>query len=111
MTTPERSLEIANTILSHLGGSLFVRMTGAKNLLRHESGLSFRLPGGGGFTKEGINYVKVTLTPADLYTVEFGKVRKSKGVPTYKVLSVCEEIYNENLRETFTAYTGLETRF
>ncbi len=109
--TPERTIEIANTILSHLGGSLFVRMTGAKNLTRHESGLSFRLPGGDGFTKNGINYVKVTLTPADLYTVEFGKVRNVKRVPTYKVLSTCEEIFCENLRETFTAYTGLETRF
>jgi hypothetical protein len=97
---------IANTILSQLGGGKFVAMTGAKNLGNHGNALSFRLPGNPGFVRKGINYVKITLTAADLYNVEFGKIRGLK----YSVLETVDGLYHDQLGEVFRSTTGLETR-
>ena len=38
------STTIATTILQQLGGSRFIAMTGAKNLVAEENALIFRLP-------------------------------------------------------------------
>jgi hypothetical protein len=97
--------QIATTILEQLGGRRFVMMTGAKNLIAHPNALSFKLPGGGGFAKDGINYVKITLDPSDTYTVEFSRVRGR----TVKTLHTVSDIYAENLRDVFTRATGLQT--
>jgi hypothetical protein len=96
---------VALTILQQLGGNKFTVMTGARNLIAIESGLSFRLPGASGFTKQGINYVKITLDADDTYTMEFGRVR---GM-TYKVLKTHNGIYFDQLQEIFTSETGLAT--
>jgi hypothetical protein len=94
-------MEIATTILSQLGGKRFIAMTGAKNLLAHKDGLSFRLPR----CQQGINYVKITLTALDLYTLEFGSIRKD----TYTIRATECDIYAEDLTDVFTATTGLQT--
>lgn len=96
-------MSVAQTILEQLGGGKFLAMTGAKTLLNHGNGLSFRLPGN--LTTDRINYCKITLTPADTYTVEFGVIRKN----AYKVHSTHEDVYNTDLRTIFTATTGLDT--
>lgn len=99
-------LEVATTIQQQLGGRMFAMMTGAKHFAAHtdeRGALSFKLPSN--FATRGINYVKVTLTAADDYTVEFGKVRGLK----YQVLDRFEGIYAEQLRELFTRTTGLDT--
>lgn len=107
------SKQIAQTILEQLGGRQFAVMTGAKNLTSHSEGegclgaLSFRIPGSGGFTKGGINYVKVTLTPSDVYKCEFGKIRGR----TYTVVSTAEDVYCDMLQDTFLEHTGLLTSF
>jgi hypothetical protein len=104
-------MTVAKTILEQLGGRRFSVMTGAKNYTGHGASetdmgaLSFRLPGSGGFTKSGINYVKVTLTPSDVYSVEFGKVRGTK----YTVVSKAEEVYCDMLQDVFCEHTGLFT--
>lgn len=100
------SQQVAQIILEQLGGRKFAVMTGARNFMssNDECGaLSFRLPSN--FAKEGINYVKVTLTGMDDYTLTFGKVRGLK----YKVVDTREGIYAENLREVFKRVTGLDT--
>lgn len=97
-------MEVARTILRQLGGSKFVAMTGAKHMAAHKDGLSFRLPGGT-FSRH-INYVKITLTPADLYHIEYGCIRKLK----YRVLETEDEVYAEDLQRVFTQTTGLDTR-
>ena len=79
-------------------------MTGAKNLLSSPTALSFRLPSY--FARNGINAVRITLLPSDLYRVEFTKVRGVKFVP----VSVHEGIYCDALPALFTAETGLATR-
>lgn len=96
---------IAQTILEQLGGSRFLAMTGAKNLLDHGKALSFRLPGGAGFTRNGINYVKITLNADDLYDLEFGRVRGSG----YWVISSLSGVYCDTLRDVFRQATGLDT--
>lgn len=94
---------IAQTILSQLGGGQFVLMTGAKNLAAHPEGaLSFRLPSR--FATNGINWIKITLTPADDYTIESGRIVKF----TITRFPPQEGIYAENLRQTFTKITGLD---
>lgn len=100
--------QVANTILDQLGGRRFAMMTGAKNFtaLKNDSGLQFQLPGGGGFTKNGINVVKITLTPEDLYDVEYAKIRKG----SYSVVHKSEGIYAEDLTDDFVENTGLHTR-
>ena len=100
----QEKLQIAKNILEQLGGNKFVAMTGAKNLSSLGNGLSFRLPGAG-FTKNGINYVKIILDPSDTYTVEFGRIRGN----TYTVINTTNDIYHDMLQEIFTKYTGLNT--
>lgn len=98
-------MTIAKTILEQLGGNKFVAMTGAKNFMSCGDGLSFKLPGSGGFCKSGINYVSITLTPDDDYNVVFGKTRKFN----YKEIKKVEGIYFDQLQEVFTRATGLAT--
>jgi hypothetical protein len=98
--------EIAKTILAQLGGNRFIAMTGAKNFTGYPDALMFSLPGAGGFTKNGINIVKITLTPADTYTMEFTRRRGSK----FTTINVTEDVYWEDLTEIFRQVTGLETR-
>jgi len=99
------SNQVANTILEQLGGRRFQVMTGAKNFVGSESGLSFRLPGAGGFTKHGINVVSIELTPADTYVMLFSRLRA--GVLT--VLAEHHDVYFDSLQEIFTRETGLVT--
>jgi hypothetical protein len=100
----EKKDNIALTILKQLGGNKFLAMTGAKNLINIGNGLSFKLPGAG-FTKNGINYVKIILSPNDTYNIEFGKIRGT----TYKIINTINEVYFDQLQEIFTSETGLDT--
>lgn len=99
------SNEVAKTILTQLGGNRFAAMTGAKNFVGSPDALSFTLPGGGGFCRDGINVVRVVLTPADLYDVEFSRRRGS----TVKTVKKVEAIFFDQLRLTFEQATGLRT--
>ena len=95
------SMEVAKTILQQLGGNKFIVMTGAKNFTGSPDALSFKLPGGGGFCKDGINAV----TPADDYNIDFMRVR---GM-TVKTIKKVDGIYFDQLQEVFTEATGLRT--
>jgi hypothetical protein len=95
--------QVAKTILNQLGGNKFAFMTGARNFIGSSDGLSFTLPGGGGFTKDSINKVKITLTPADMYKMDFYRVRKAEA----KLIKSCDEVYCDQLVEVFEEVTGL----
>ena len=97
------TLSVANTILSQLGGNKFLAMTGSKNLLGSSDSLSFSVGRG---AKNGINKARVTLTAADLYTVEFFRFAKYDLTPKGKT----EGIYADQLQEVFTRHTGIDTR-
>jgi hypothetical protein len=64
-------MSIAQTILAQLGGSKFIAMTGAKNLVSGADSLQFSI----GRNASRANKVRVTLTSDDLYTVEFFRLR------------------------------------
>jgi hypothetical protein len=96
-------MSIASIIADQLGNGFF-RMTGAKNLASTGDGLSFRLPGT--LTLKRGNYMKITLTPDDLYTVEYGRIRKLN----YTVLETLTGVFVEDLHPTIRGMTGLETR-
>jgi len=103
-------LTVAKAILAQLGGGRFKAMTGAKNFGGTEDSLSFSLPGGGGFAKNGINSVHIRLTAMDDYEVSFRRIRKSRGMPVVRWESVKEGVYADQLQEVFTEETGLCTR-
>jgi len=98
------SNQVATTILEQLGNNKFIVMTGATRFLSTENSLQFRIPGKG-FTKGGINSVKITLELDDTYTMEFGKVW---GMD-YKKLSEHRDVYCDMLQDLFTEETGLDT--
>jgi hypothetical protein len=106
-TTQMSNLPVAETILEQLGGRKFVAMTGARNFIGCATYLAFKLPGAGGFTKSGINYVKVTLDPDDTYTMTFQRIYTAKGFPRTKDIAQHHGVYCDMLQEVFTRETGL----
>lgn len=97
-------MNVAQTILTQLGGRKFQAMTGAKQFVAGTDYLQFKLPAN--FAKDGINCVKVTLTAADLYEVDFMKVRGLK----VDTIAQVQGLYADQLQQTFTEKTGLDTR-
>jgi hypothetical protein len=97
-------MEIAKTILTQLGGAKFALMTGAKNFIAYPSAVTFQLPSN--FARNGINRVRIELSPSDLYTLTFSRVRGLKVFYESKL----EGIYCDRLRETFTGVTGLDVQ-
>ncbi len=95
--------EVAATILTQLGGKRFIVMTGAKNFVYSKDSLSFQIP-----RANNITHVKIELTPADLYDVEFGKIKHKTF--DYIIIKKYSGVYWDNLQEIFTEATGLDTR-
>jgi len=96
------NLKVAETILEQLGGNHFRMMTGAKNLGGTEDSLSMRI----GRNSSNSNYLKITLNSMDMYDMEFCKLTRmgeKKSVTEYK------NVYNDLMRGTFTAHTGMYT--
>jgi len=98
------SITVSTTILQQLGGRKFIAMTGAKDFVYGKDYLMFKLPGS--LTKERANKFVIRLESDDTYTLELGKIFKFD----YKVLDTKGGIYVENLCESFTQMTGLQTR-
>jgi hypothetical protein len=93
-------MTVADTIAQQIGRrALF--MLGAKNLINHGSALSFRIRG-----SKAANYIKITLTPMDLYDMEFGKIRGHN----YKIVATDEGVYSDMLNDIITERTGLYTQ-
>lgn len=95
---------VAQTILAQLGGSRFIAMTGAKNLVSGARALQFDLPRG---AKNKANRVTVTHTDADDYTVAF--YRYEAKTLTLHLLhgDVIPFVQAESLRSVFVDRTGL----
>lgn len=97
-TQTNRNLEIANTIRDQIGHRAMIMM-GARNLLAHDSALSFRIRR----NARSINTIKITLDPCDTYTVEFLCVR---GASCQTVASV-SDVYTDCLHTVIEERTGL----
>jgi hypothetical protein len=90
--------EIANTILSQLGGARRLNiMTGAYNFVDLGSGVSFKLK------NPRANYVKIKLNSMDLYDIEVGRIRGT----TYKVIDSANNMYFDQLKPFIEKATGL----
>jgi hypothetical protein len=101
----KRDMQISQTIIEQLGGTGRLKsMTGARNFVAIDNGLSFRMPSR--FAQKGINCVEIVLTPADTYSVQFLKIGPS---PNFTITTVSEHrgIYGDMLRELFEHETGL----
>ena len=92
---------VGQTILEQLGGARFAVMTGARAFVSGPDNLSFRITR----ARQGINVVRITLTPADTYTMAFLRLRGS----ALTLLKKYEDVYADQLRGVFTDATGLET--
>lgn len=95
------NLTVANEILNQLGNRRFSAMTGATNFVGSETALTFKIMR----NEKKVTHVRITLNEVDLYDVEFINVR---GL-NYKTLETVNNVYAENLRNVFTANTGLDT--
>ena len=102
--TNENNAAVADTILQQLGGHRFRCMTGAKNFLAGDAALIFTLPR---FAGVKVNKVVVTLDADDTYTVNFYRLTK-RGL-NCETLATVAGVYGDNLRDVFTAKTGLLT--
>ena len=94
--------EIAETILSQIGGRRFITMTGAKNFVAIQQGLQLDLPKTPHFVKDGISRLHIVLTPADEYKITAYKIRGMN----VKEISVTDGVYCDQLEEVFTSLTG-----
>ena len=113
----QKDIEIANTILSQLGGANKVKLfTGAKTFLAISDGLCFKFPQ----RKRSLpNCVRITLSPTDTYDIEFtrfteGKLNKKtyEFVPAQnKVIKQYKNIYCDQLVELFEENTMLYLHF
>lgn len=101
------SKEVASIILQQLGGNKFIAMTGARHFGTNGNDLAFTLPRYPGLK---INCVKITLNAMDTYDIDFLKVPPmSQCHKPVETIKRCEDIYNDQLQEVFTRYTGLDT--
>ena len=102
MSDKHTDMTVAKTILEQLGGNKFRMMTGAKNFGARDNSLSMRI----GRNSSNSNYLKITLNSMDLYDMKFCKLTRKfeeKSVTEYK------NVYNDLMRGTFTAHTGMYT--
>lgn len=105
-TTIDRNKQIADTIYAQLGGSRFVRMTGARNFSYAGPSLHFGLPAR--FAKDGINRVVVELNGSDLYDVTFYRFNQ-RAKEMLKTIAEERDVYADQLRAIFEKHTGLYT--
>ena len=99
----EEDTNVAMEILRQLGGNKFIAMTGAKNMIRDDNEKSLRFKIGRNSSKA--NWVKIVLNGMDTYDVSFMQFRNNE----MKTLKTYNNIYNDQLQNIFTDYTGMQT--
>ncbi len=105
-TDTETNMDIAKTIIEQIGNHAFF-MVGAKNLVAHEDGLSFKIMR----NSKGVTHIDIRLADNDTYTIEFVNfnMRRTKTDPR-KVVSHFEGVYAEMLLERLEFDTDLAWR-
>ena len=90
-------------LLQQLGGNKFIMMTGAKNLAvdKAKNTLHMKI----GRNAKGVSHLRIKLTGADLYDMEFLQIRAGN----IKVKAKVKGIYADQLQKMFTKHTGMYT--
>ena len=108
----DHSVAVATTIANQLGGTRVLKMMiGASNFfsmpddVAEFGGLQFSIPSN--LSRPRISKVMIKLNANDLYDVELGLVRRSKGVLGYKVVSTHTDVHCDALRSVLERSTGL----
>ena len=104
---------VPSTILSQLGGTRFVVMTGSKNFLQDGNTLRMHLCK----NRSKANRLTITLDADDTYTMRFYQYTQPRL--NHKTFTFTDEkvveiktfngVYCDQLQELFTIVTGLET--
>lgn len=97
--------QVAHTILAQLGGNKFLAMTGSHSLCAEKNNLQFKV----GKNPKKISAVTIELTPMDVYTVKFWKMRTKNGLLGFESTDHTD-VYAEDLAPLFVKETGLQTR-
>lgn len=98
---PSENLQVANTILSQLGGSnRLSAMIGAYNFIGGEDSLSFRFKAK---AKDRISGIRIILNALDLYDLEFFVIR---GTNVKKLVTIAD-VDAFALRSVIRSTTGL----
>lgn len=100
------SMQVAETILSQLGGNRFIAMTGAYSFTGSKDCLSFRLPSN---NSKKIGGVRINLKDDDTYTLTTVKLKRRKGGFLDTECKEFPNVYCDNLRQVFESATGLLT--
>jgi hypothetical protein len=96
--------QIAQEILSQLGGRQFLAMTGCKNLVYDDKSLRMKLIP----NRTHAKYLVVTLNGLDLYDLKFMSIGHKAGdvIVKKEIKGICDD----QLREIFEKETGLYTK-
>lgn len=93
-------MTVGNTILRQLAGRMPLKaMLGTKYILGGPDSLTFDFPNAKNTWK-----CRITLTPADDYTMEFYRRHKTRG---FEKVEEVERLHAEDLTAAFERYTGL----
>ena len=96
-----QDLPVARTILSQLGGRMFVALTGSTHFVGDATSLSFRV----GENPKAITHAKVNLQPDDTYTLVF----QAYHPKTHDIIheETLPNVYCDQLKDIFEDRTGL----
>lgn len=100
------NLQIAQTIVTQLGGRRFIAMTGAGDFIGGDNFITFSLPAG--FAKDGINKIRITLDWTDTYIFEALKIFPGPELK-FDTIQKLDYVYADDLEDIFTSITGLDT--
>lgn len=95
-------IERARTIMAQMGGSRFMTMVGANQIVATDEGVRFRVPN----AKNRIKALEVVLNGKDLYDMRWLNIRGFEC----KQVAEDKDVYADQLEDFFQARTGLATR-
>ena len=107
-------MTVANTILSQMGGSRFIAMTGSNNFISDGNTLRMSLTK----NRNRVNRLWITLNDDDTYTMRFFNYRAPRfnsktGTFSDEKISretVISGVYCDMLQDIFTRITGMYTK-
>lgn len=95
--------QVANTILTQLGGRSALAMLGAGHILTDKDRVHIHI----GSNPNKVSILVIRLDPSDTYTVQFWR---GKGIHC-KMMSEVSDVYRDSLRRVVETGTGFYVNF